>query len=103
MMECNIRVALLGQRYHPFGNIHSFDLKSVCNQPIDEAATAAAADIQCILARCGKLDGAVELRNADRLHLRILPTLRDSVVTLTYFVWAHSVTYVTRPGRRRPC
>ena len=66
------------------------DLKSMRNHPVDKTATAAAADIQCIFARCSKLDGAVKLRNADRLHLRLLPALRDGVVTLTYFVLAHS-------------
>jgi hypothetical protein len=63
----NMRMALPGQLYHPFGNINAFHLEPAPGQRIDKAATAPAAYIESKTARAaratlaGKTEGTLRL------------------------------------------
>jgi hypothetical protein len=89
MVKCDGRMALPGQSNHLFGNVDSFDLKSVFDQEIEKTPAASAADVQSIVAALSELDCTFELRNSVRLKVRLLPNMGNRVVTAANFVWFH--------------
>ena len=82
-------MGLPGQCNHLPGDIDSFNAESMLEQEIDEAPTAAAANIQCKATSLCELDGTFELMNSVRLKVWLLPEVRNRVVTAADIIGVH--------------